>query len=359
LLAVTQMSITDSSRLAFVDTLRLFAASLVVFQHLAERYPASSTQSLVGLGPGVMGVVLFFLISGYVIPFSVRGGLDLRSFMIRRLCRIYPLFLVAIALVTIGGSTGLLRQWSFVRDLGGLSWATNLLLVQDFFGVPAILGVSWTLIVELIWYGLFALAILRFGERAASVLAKLMPAGLVVLALISLVIDSRIPLGRPAMIYAAVLGYQCYQYHLGKISGSAMAVGIAVFFGVTWFTNIVAFGVFAHPHITLMQALGPWTVAPLLFFVVLIPRQVRTLALFNKGVLPKIGAISYSIYLLHPIANAAAEQYGSVGAQIILALAFTLLLSFLGYRFIELPGIALGRRLSRQRSWLVPREVRS
>jgi peptidoglycan/LPS O-acetylase OafA/YrhL len=340
------MSSTESSRLAFVDTLRLIAACLVVFQHLAERYPGRGIQPLVTLGPGVMGVVLFFLISGYVIPFSVRVGLDLRTFMIRRLFRIYPLFLVAIAIVAFCGWFGLLNQWAAVREVSGADWAANLLLIQDFVGVPAILGVSWTLIVELIWYGLFAVAILRFRDKAATVLAIVIPAALVTLALVSLIIDTRIPLGRPAMIYAAVLGYQCYQYHQCKISGSTMATAAALFFAVTWFTNIVAFGVFAHPQITLTQALGPWTVAPLLFFLVIIPERVRTFPIINLGMLPKVGAISYSIYLLHPIANAAALQYGRAGFQIAIALTLTFLLSFLGYRYVELPGIALGRKLS-------------
>jgi peptidoglycan/LPS O-acetylase OafA/YrhL len=351
------MSSTDSSRLAFVDTLRLFAACLVVFQHLAERLPGAGTKVLVGLGPGVMGVVLFFLISGYVIPFSVRRGLDLRAFAIRRLCRIYPLFLAAIATVAFCGWTGLLNQWSSVRNLGVVSWAANLLLVQDFIGVPAILGVSWTLIIELIWYGLFAAAVLRFGESAAKILVRLLPAALVVLALVSLVIDTRIPLGRPAMIYAAALGYQSYEYHRGKISSLEMGASIAVFISVTWFTNIVAFGVYAHPHITLLQALGPWTVAPLLFFLILLPERIRTAAPINKGLLPKIGAISYSIYLLHPIANAAADQYGATQLKVGLALVFTLILSVLGYRYVERPGMALGLRLSVQRTRTAPLEA--
>jgi peptidoglycan/LPS O-acetylase OafA/YrhL len=353
----SKMSSTESSRLAFVDTLRLVAAGLVVFQHLAERHQTPSIKFLLELGPGVMGVVLFFLISGYVIPFSVRNGLDLRAFLIRRLCRIYPLFLVALGIVAIGGWTGFLNQWSYVRDIGLMPWAANLLLVQDFLGVPAILGVSWTLIIELIWYAVFAAAIFRFGDRAANVLSAALPAALIVLAIISLGIDTRIPLGRPMMIYAAVHGYQVYQYHAGKLSRNELYKAFAIFLSVSWFANIVAYGVFAHQKITLAQALGPWTFAPLIFFLVLLSARVRTADLINKGVLPLVGTVSYSIYLLHPIANAAADQYMSEAAKVPAALAFTIILSAIGYRYVELPGIALGRRLVTQLSSPLPKPV--
>ncbi|MVZ96572.1 acyltransferase [Sphingorhabdus sp. IMCC26285] len=348
------MSSLESSRLAFVDTLRLFAAALVVFQHLAERYPATATQPLVELGPGVMGVVLFFLISGYVIPFSVRNGLDPMAFLIRRLCRIYPLFLAAICGVAIGGWTGLLDQWAYLSGISYWRWAANLLLVQDFVGVPAILGVSWTLIIELIWYALFAVAISIYKERAALLLAIMMPTILVVLGLASLWMETRIPLGRPAMIYAAILGYQAYQFHSGKLSRKQLAFALGIFLAVSWFTNIIAFGIFTHPSITLAQALGPWTIAPLLFFVVLLVDRIRTSPLINSGFLPLAGTISYSIYLLHPIANAAADQYFVPSAKIPAALALTVILSVLGYRLVERPGIDLGRYLvNLKRSGLV------
>lgn len=352
------MSSAESSRLAFVDTLRLIAAGLVVFQHLAERHQSPSIHMLVQLAPGVMGVVLFFLISGYVIPFSVRNGIDLRAFFIRRVFRIYPLFLVALAIVAIGGWTGILVQWSDVRDIGVIDWVANLLLVQDFVGSPAILGVSWTLIIELIWYAVFAAALIMFGDRAAIWLGIFVPVSLVALASISLVIDTRIPLGRPAMIYAAVLGYQLYQYHAGNLSRRQLYAALGGFFAVSWFCNIVSFGIFTHPHITLWQALGPWTVAPLLFFSILLPASVRTAPVLNRGLLPMAGAVSYSIYLLHPIANAAAEQYFSGFAIVPAALALTLLLAVLGYRYVELPGIALGRSLAARRPRLTTESIR-
>lgn len=342
------MSSSGVSRFAYVDTLRFVAAALVVFQHIAERHDGGAiAKALVGLGPGVAGVVLFFLISGYVIPFSVRSGFDPPAFLVRRLCRIYPLFLVAIACLAGVGAMGWLPQWAFMATAPANQWLANLLLVQDFVGIEAFLGVSWTLIIELIWYALFAGALLMLGSRAGRWLSIAVPVGLLALAALSLIIDIRIPLGRPSMIYAAVLGYQAFLYHTRALSARGLAANIAAFLVVTWIANLVAFGVFAHPHITLAQALGPWTVAPLLFFLVVLPVPIREAGAINGGVLPALGAISYSTYLLHPIANAVAERYIALHWEVPAALLLTLLLSAIGYKFVEQPGIALGRKLAR------------
>lgn len=344
------MASQDSSRLNYVDALRLLAAGLVVFQHIAERHADATTAPLVALAPGVMGVVLFFLVSGFVIPFSIRRGLDPRAFMIRRLFRIYPLYLVALAIVAIGGWTGLLAQWSDVQTASPARWIGNLLLVQDLVGVKPVLGVSWTLIIELAWYALFAAALLHFRDRAALALSIAIPASLIALALLSLAIDTRIPLARPAMIYAAVLGYQAFLHRDGSLTRRQFRLAVATFFGVTWLINWVSFGHFAHPHITLGQALGPWTVAPLLFFAVVFIPRIRNAPVLTTGLLPAIGAASYSVYLLHPVAIAAAEQHSPAGLAVPVALGLTLAMSWIGYRWVERPGIALGRILSRQRS---------
>lgn len=334
----------------YIDALRLLAAGLVVFQHIAERHADALTAPLVALAPGVMGVVLFFLVSGFVIPFSVRRGLDPRAFMIRRLFRIYPLFLVAFAIVAIGGWTGLLAQWSDVRTASPARWIGNLLLVQELVGVKPVLGVSWTLIIELSWYALFAATLLRFRDRAACALSVAVPVSLIVLALLSLATDTRIPLARPAMIYAAVLGYQAFLYRDGSLTRRQFLLAAAVFFAVTWFINSISFGHFAHPHITLGQALGPWTIAPLLFLAVVFTSRIRNAPVLTTGLIPAIGAASYSVYLLHPVAIAAAEQHAPAVLAVPIALGLTLAMAWAGYQWVERPGISLGRTLSRRRS---------
>lgn len=333
-------------RFAFLDTLRFVAAALVLFQHLFEHRPGFAGAMLVPLGPGVAGVAIFFFISGYVIPLSVGAQLDPRAFLIRRLFRVYPLFLAAIMLLILMAATGLLPSWSAMLTVSPFAWIANLLLVQDFVGVPAFLGVSWTLAIELIWYGLFALVLSLCGKHAGDVLDVLVPAALVGLALASLLLQTRLPIGRPTMIYAAVIGYQLFRFHRGDIDVARLARSVTIFALVAWAANFVSFGIFRHPSITVGQALGPWTLATAIFVAAMLVRPIREARWLNSGPLPILGAMSYSTYLLHPIAIAAADLYAPGGMRVPLALLMTLLLSIAGYRLVEKPGVALGRRLA-------------
>lgn len=339
----TAAAVPTPARMAFIDSLRLVAAVLVLAQHLFEKRDGLIKAWLIPLAPGVAGVAIFFFISGYVIPMAVRGKLEPRAFMIRRVFRIFPLYLATLAVMAAAGATLFLPRLGVIADAPLHVWVANVLLFADYVGLPVLLGVSWTLAVELVWYALFAASVVAFGSRAADRLDLLVPLTLGGLALLSLVIDARIPLGRPLMIYAAVIGCQCYRYHSGALTARGLARSIAVFAIVALAATGIAFGVFRHPNLTLAQAMGPWAVGTILFLIVVLCPPVRTWRAINHGLLPVLGTMSYSIYLLHPTAAATANVYLPAGYQIAGALALTSGLAWLGYNLIERPGIALGR----------------
>lgn len=340
------MSRSKSPRLEFIESLRLLAALLVFIQHLTERYrEIDILESLTRLGPGLAGVVIFFMVSGYVVPMSVRGAFDPVAFMVRRVFRVYPLLIFAFALLLLAGTSGLLEHWAFMAGATPFRWAANLLLVQDFVGAKPFLGVTWTLAIEFAWYSLFAVALMALGHRAGRLLNVALPAILVVLAIVSLIAGLRIPLGRMTMIYACVLGYQAFLFDRGSVSRTSLMASAATFLAVTWFTTFVSFGVFTHPHVTLIQAIWPWTIAPMAFFAVVLFKPLREAKLLNSGLLPAWGAASYSIYLLHPIGIEAAVQYlAGDWQQIVGAVAITAVMAVIGYRFVEVSGVRAGRR---------------
>lgn len=335
------------SRFAFLDSLRGLAAILVVVQHLFEHRGGIGGEVLAPLGPGVAGVALFFFVSGYVIPISAGPSPVPLPFMVRRVFRIYPLFLVALALAFVAGSSGLLPRWAFMAEAPPIQWLANLLLVQDFVGQQPFLGVTWTLAIELIWYGLFLAAVLRFRERAADVLDLVVPIAILSLALLSLIVESRIPLGRPLMIYAAVVGYQAARYHASQIDLQRLWRSIAVFAFVALVANLIAFGVYRHPQMTLAQSLGPWTLATLLFLTVMLAPGLRARSWLNSGLLPMLGMVSYSTYLLHPLTLGIGDLYFAGPARVPVAIALTALASVIGYHLVEKPGIVLGRRVAK------------
>jgi peptidoglycan/LPS O-acetylase OafA/YrhL len=140
-----------------------------------------------------------------------------------------------------------------------------------------------------------------------------------------------------------VIGFQCYRFHARAITARHLAQSIAIFSAVAMATTYVGFGVFPHPNLTLPQAMGPWIVATIIFLGTVLCKPVQQLRWLNKGALPVLGAMSYSIYLLHPIAGATANAYLARDFQIGGAVALTFVLSWLGYHYVERPGIDLGR----------------
>lgn len=333
-------------RLVILDSLRFVAAAAVLFQHGVEQQGAIGQRIVAALSPGVFGVALFFLISGFVIPMSAGRRFDLRSFAIRRMLRIYPLVLVTFAVVAILGRLTPWPAFETARVGSAYDWAANLLLIQDYVGAQSIHGVTWTLSLELAWYGLFAAMMAWRGDRFAEPLLIVLPIALLGAAALSVAIAHRIPLARPGMVYAAVLGCRTYAYHTGRLTGRTLAIEAIIFTSVMTICNLVSFGHFVHPTITLGQAVVPWLAATAFFMLVMTNNAIRTSRIFDNRPLSWLGAMSFSIYLLHPIALAAAESVTTSVWSLPLALGLTLLLSMLAYRTIELPAIALARRLT-------------
>ncbi|KPF78549.1 hypothetical protein IP88_03390 [alpha proteobacterium AAP81b] len=344
-----------TGRVGALDSLRLLAAGLVVVQHLFEGNGGWIDRHIVAFEPGVAGVALFFFISGYAIALASGDRVAVGPFLRRRLWRIYPLYLAVLAVLVLLGPTGVLPKWRFLADAGPVQWLANLLLVQDFVRQRAFLGVSWTLIIELAFYALFAAGLARRGARAGGRLMVLAAAALLALALASLLVGVRVPLGRPLMILAALLGWQCLRFHRGGLSARGLAGHVATFAVVATVVTLIGFGRFHHATLDLAQVMLPWAAATLLFLGVLLLPALRGARWLSRGPLPWAGAASYSIYLLHPLAIEAASVHFAA-QRIAMALLLTALFAAAGRVLVERPGIALGRRFGAARLPLaVPR----
>lgn len=146
-----------------VNALRGLAALLVVVQH-AGSFAAQATNTpqaeVLKLDFGMLGVLMFFTISGFVI--GLNRHLPTREFLFRRALRIYPPFWTAYALsALIVWSIGLQTNWSWVAALLLPSRAT-----------PAIYLPLWTLTFEVFFYALAALVFsLRLSDRTLTALA--------------------------------------------------------------------------------------------------------------------------------------------------------------------------------------------
>ena len=164
-------------RLDLLDVLRFVAAMGVVASHwtfggvLHGKIQGVSELTPVA-GParyGYVGVQLFFLISGYVIVGSARGK-SARQFVVGRLARLYPAFWVSVlitaAVTAVAGAVSHL-------SVSPAQVLVNLTMAPGLFGVEAVDSVYWTLVLELWFYALVAVALLA---GRLETLIRLMPA---------------------------------------------------------------------------------------------------------------------------------------------------------------------------------------
>ncbi|WP_345146074.1 acyltransferase [Nonomuraea rubra] len=113
---------------------------------------------------GVYGILVFFLVSGYIIPTSLERHGDVRAFWISRFFRLYPLYLAVIALVLA------LAWWVPVRGevpRDGSAVAAHATMLLDVVSVGGVADTMWTLSYEMVFYLLVtALFLIRGHDRS-------------------------------------------------------------------------------------------------------------------------------------------------------------------------------------------------
>ncbi|MGV9554171.1 acyltransferase family protein [Streptomyces sp. NPDC003401] len=166
----------EGGRLRALDGLRLVAALMVAVYHYAGRggyvteawgtspehqFPTLHTVAAYGC----LGVQVFFVISGFVICMS-GWGRSLTSFFASRASRLMPAYWVAVLLVT-----AVFALPPVVYEAVSPSDALlNLTLLQQPLGADRVLGVCWTLWVEIRFYALFALCIVLPGANRRRII---------------------------------------------------------------------------------------------------------------------------------------------------------------------------------------------
>ncbi len=334
----------SASRLNNLDLLRGVAATAVLLQHLLEKADPIRFAPVLALAPGIFGVALFFLISGFVIPMSLTRGTSAREFIARRLFRIFPTYCAVLAAVVLLGLWGFAPWQAALRDGGLAGLLVNILLVQEYTDHPPLLGVSWTLSLEFVWYAIFLTSAVTLGHERIATLSLAASIGLLVLSALSILVEMRLPLGRLAMLNAAIFGYALFLAGRGAISPRMIRLALVFFILSVIATQAAAFGYFTHPRISLFNSLCGWLSAIAVFMVF---QGKGELGASGLGLAASaIGWISYPLYLAHgPLISVWGAALGPTGMLVgvpILSVALAVLLRCT----VELPGIALGRRFS-------------
>lgn len=154
---------------------RFFAALYVVFFH----WHGWSDSVGFWMGGGSVAVIFFFVLSGFVLAFSAREGASTRDFYVRRVARIYPVYLLAWATFGVWYAGDVFRHTDSVTYAAksvGLFGGLSALLVQAWvpraaweWNLP-----GWSLSVEVLFYLLFPFLIaplMRCRSRALIAIA--------------------------------------------------------------------------------------------------------------------------------------------------------------------------------------------
>jgi peptidoglycan/LPS O-acetylase OafA/YrhL len=291
------------SRYELLDGLRGVAALGVVLHHLGV------------VEDGHFAVMVFFVISGYCITASAescrRDGLGFRQFMVRRIKRIYPPYLLAIAFfsLTRGVKAAMGGQNDLQRPV--LDWVQNLTLTQWISN--AFHPISWPsdnphLFVTAFWS-------LNYEEQFYLIMAIAL----------TIATNRRIPLIAPVVLLATIGLAWNFSIPGNWICGFFIeywvhfALGACLYFALCVFTDWRSRLAFVAGVLLLGLAsaarLMPWTATTaqdLRSMVELAFLSFATLGLFFLRPLSPVvsrsmmwrpiaalGTISYSLYLIH------------------------------------------------------------
>jgi peptidoglycan/LPS O-acetylase OafA/YrhL len=289
---------------------------------------------------GQFGVTLFLLVSGFIIPTTLeRGGSNVR-FWINRLFRLFPLYWSVIAAY---GLYLAIAAPESLRTTTTTQWLVNLTMLQEFVRVPHVLGVFWTLTLELAFYGacsvLFALGLSK--RTAMFVLLGMMGLLLAAVAL-PLAVDRRFPGGWAFLFLTMFVGTAFRRCATGELSTRRLVRLLACLAVVAVPVAYVSFAMFRREGwpFTWHCVVSVWGAAYLAFAV-----AYRLRDWTPPGWLCWLGRVSYSIYLVHTLFIVAVPATWPIYVYAPTVIGGTLLTSALSYRFIEQPAIALGRRL--------------
>lgn len=346
-----------------LDSLRAIAVLLVIIGHwISEGHILNTFRN------GVIGVDIFFVLSGFLISgilFNYRINLGantkqiLKVFYARRTLRIFPIYYITIILLLVfAASTKSNIKEDFIYYLTYTS-NLNFFFEQKWDGM---LSHLWSLAVEEQFYLIWPWVVLLVNRK------YLIHA---ILLFIGIGVGSRfmldgVPLSRvmttscfDSFGFGALLAYfvtykkeylsRLYRYSsiLSVIIVLSMTVGHLMFSKSYWFIL---------PAGTIHSILAMW------FILFIYLNQETTNMLYriplNNRIMIFVGKISYGVYLFHNFVPEITEfLWRSVGASSILAtlktipygvftinLMFLILISWLSFKFIEKPFLRMKRR---------------
>ena len=267
-----------------VQALRAIAALLVLYQHTFNLcYVAKeiTTPVYLPINFGLIGVNIFFVISGYVMILCLHQG---KMFLPLRMARIYPAFWISIA----AGASLLFISLPWYTDIKLLLLVPTV-EVQGIYLIPL-----WTLIYEMTFYFIMALLAVSGLSKPAMTRALLAWAGVIVVICLSRVYS---PFSHAMGAINPGLWVFVSPFNLMFIAGALYGITGQDFLQRQQWPTILIVG-------ALCWNLGQWLHAPNFLHVLFYAASYVCLLDLVRRVNPPrilvaIGDYSYGLYLIH------------------------------------------------------------
>lgn len=370
-----------------LDSLRGIAAIIVLLGHFLALFPILGKKVMYStfgtyfsiLWQGHSAVIIFFVLSGFVLslPFYKGTEFNYLKYLIKRVCRIYIPYImilfiaIGIKLVIhskIGTIPGLVQWGSWNIEVSFNRVIDHILFLRE-FNSDAFIMVIWSLVHEMrisIVFPLIIFLLLRVNWKVSIGIAMF-------LSVIGYLLMKNIPsefnmpvstnyfitLHYSSMFIIGALLAKNREYLVSKIINSKvkyilLPLGL-LFFSYPRIPFMLLSKLIGEIDYDLYLIIIDWYIC---FGAVLIILSALSSKLFSKLLLIKpvqfIGEISYSLYLVHPIVLLTTVHifYGKISVPLILLISFlfTMVVSVLCYKFIEIPSIKIGRKLATKNS---------
>jgi peptidoglycan/LPS O-acetylase OafA/YrhL len=329
------------------------AAAVIVAYHFGDvQLYGGGNIAYYRIAHGYLLVDMFFMLSGYVIALTYKdafdsGGLkNFATFMLKRVARLYPAYLVIGAFYLAKIAAGLNGQ-DTLSMFSAYDYIGNLLMMTGWgFYVKPVIGVSWAASAEMGSYLLVPLLI------AVTLRRSRLWCGLIVLAALAGIYAVSIS-GRGSGGPLDVVNGNSFYPLLRAICGFTLGFAIFRFSGVLDRLSTAAQDVLLAVILVAIVTVMGLAAGDRLLYLLFIP-LVAVLShdgrlaqvLFGNALVYRLGIISYSIYLIHPLfvsfAVRAWRDYGETRTVYLIASAVCFvaiwLLAELSYRFVEMPG---------------------
>ena len=323
-------ALQDHGRLSVLDGWRGVSIISVLACHLLPLGPKSW-----GINPtaGPFGMALFFTLSGFLITSNLLHNPSVRSFFIRRACRILPLAYLYVCVTVLLWQH---KDWTYA-----LAYGTFSINYLSQYVIP-ITSPLWSLCVEVHFYLAVGILVAVLGKRALYLLPAM------ALIVTGLRIGRHTPIANVTHLRVdeILAGATVALIHLNPAMArfrSAMGrVPVVVF--------LVLFAVCCHPASGALNYLRPYAAAVLVAATLWQSSWLG--ALLRSRTLKYFADVSFALYVIHPLNRVGWFVHGGKWELYLLkrpvGLVLTFLLAHLSTFYYEKWWIERGKRWARR-----------